>query len=134
MFHARAGPAGAAAFQREIAVDLEAIVALAAPVDIGQAADGIAVVWPAERIELDGGGEPLFDRCGAVDLRAQLLDPAPAKMTLDEVMARIRDFAPEVMIMATTTPTFNSDTGWFAAQVKACYVPWNDDGNDGGWR
>jgi radical SAM superfamily enzyme YgiQ (UPF0313 family) len=48
-----------------------------------------------------------------------LLDPAPAKMTLDEVMARIRNFAPEVMIMATTTPTFNSDTGWFAAQVKA---------------
>lgn len=47
-----------------------------------------------------------------------LLDPAPANMTLDDVMVRIRDFAPDVMIMSTTTPTFNSDSGWFAAKVK----------------
>ena len=40
-------------------------------------------------------------------------------MPLNDVMARIRDFAPDVMIMTTTTPTFNNDTGWFAAQVKA---------------
>jgi len=48
-----------------------------------------------------------------------ILDPAPAKMAFDAVMSRIRDFAPDVMIMTTTTPTFNSDSGWFAAAVKA---------------
>ena len=48
-----------------------------------------------------------------------ILDPAPAKMKIEDLMTRIRNFAPDVMIMATTTPTFNSDSGWFAPQVKA---------------
>jgi len=50
-----------------------------------------------------------------------ILDPGPAKMSLDAVMNRIRDFAPDVMIMTTTTPTFNNDTGWFTGQVKAAH-------------
>jgi len=48
-----------------------------------------------------------------------LLDPAPQKQSKEAMIQQIREFVPDVMIMSTTTPTFNSDTTWFASQVRA---------------
>ncbi len=50
-----------------------------------------------------------------------VIDSEPAGMTLEQVLSRIKAFAPDIMIMSVATPTFNSDCNWFAPQIKAIF-------------
>ncbi|MCF8065960.1 MAG: B12-binding domain-containing radical SAM protein [Desulfarculaceae bacterium] len=47
-----------------------------------------------------------------------ILDAGPAGMGLGEVVARVRDFAPLLAVVATATPTLNSDLAWFCPELK----------------
>jgi len=47
-----------------------------------------------------------------------LLDPAPARLSNDALFDQISAFAPDIMIMSTTTPAFNTDCQWFAEKIR----------------
>lgn len=75
--------------------------------------------------QIDIWGSP-FPPLSLAYIKAQLngiaeslvLDPEPAEIPHGKVFQIIKDYSPEMMIMSTSTPTFRSDCGWFAHEVK----------------
>lgn len=48
----------------------------------------------------------------------KIIDAGPEKKSKDAVLAEAQAFSPDVIILATASPTIESDLGWFAPQLK----------------
>lgn len=47
-----------------------------------------------------------------------IIDSGPAKLNLEKTLEKIKNYNPDLLFIATATPTINTDLGWFLVKVK----------------